>query len=134
MVGTAGLEPASPCSQGTWSTPDPHPEFGHAGVTCTPVELLCRQPPGATRPRRDVWGERVHLQHLQRGHSARPIYFGFAHIVGPLPGSRTRKTYGLDVVRMPVSVRSGWCTVRVSSPSLPLERRNASPAAHGTSW
>jgi len=22
----------------------------------------------------------------------------------------------------------------VSSPSLPLERRNASPAAHGTSW
>ncbi len=50
------------------------------------MESLCRRPPGAARPRRGIWGERVHLQHLQTVHGRRPIYFGFAHELVPSAG------------------------------------------------
>ena len=34
----------------------------------------------------EIWGERVHLQHLQTVHGRRPIYFGFAHKLVPSAG------------------------------------------------
>jgi hypothetical protein len=59
---------------------------GHADRSCTCLKSLCRRPPEAARPRREVWGDRLGLHQLQRGHGPRAIYFAFCHKLVPSTG------------------------------------------------
>src|SRR5215472_4728381 len=79
LVRTAGLAPAASEFQARLSAADLRPASGHADRNCTCVRSLCRRPPEAARPRREVWGDRLGLHQLPRGHGPLAIYFAFCH-------------------------------------------------------
>jgi hypothetical protein len=54
LVRTAGLAPAASEFQARPSAADLRPENGHADRSCTCVKSLCRRPPIAAQPRRDI--------------------------------------------------------------------------------
>jgi hypothetical protein len=54
LVRAAGIEPASSEFQARPSAADLHPDIGHADRNCTRVKSLCRRPPIAAQPRREM--------------------------------------------------------------------------------
>ena len=103
MVRTAGLAPAAFEFQARLSAADLRPESGHADRSRTCLKSLCRRPPRAARPRRDVWGDRLDLHQLQRLHGPRAIYFAICHRIGTAGAIRTHKFLLLRELPLPGS-------------------------------
>ena len=72
------------------------------------MKSLCRRPPRAAQPRRDVWGDRLGSHQLQRVHSPRPICFGFCHVIGTAGAIRTHKFLLLRELPLPDSATAAW--------------------------
>ena len=67
------------------------------------MRSLCRRPPEAARPRREVWGDRLGLHQLPRGHGPLAIYFAFCHQIGTAGAIRTHKFLLLRELPLPDS-------------------------------